>query len=167
MTDLIIEPGGQACWGESRFRAALGRGGRGLDKREGDGLTPIGRWPMRRVHFRADRIRRPQTLLPVRALEPSDGWSDDPADPSYNRLVRRPHAPSHEQLWREDGLYDVIVELGYNDCPPVSGRGSAIFLHVARPDWGPTEGCVALALDDLLHVLTTCGPESAVDVRDD
>jgi L,D-peptidoglycan transpeptidase YkuD (ErfK/YbiS/YcfS/YnhG family) len=119
---------------------------------------------MRRVHYRADRLSRPLTVLPVRSLVPEDGWSDDPADPLYNRLVRLPHRPSHERLWREDRLYDIVVELGYNDSPPLSGRGSAIFLHLARPDWGPTQGCVALALEDLLAVLAGCSSESAVDV---
>src|SRR3546814_5636749 len=91
--------------------------------------------------------------------------SDLPADPlHYNRLVRLPFAASHERMWRDDGLYDLVVEIGYNDMPPVPGLGSAIFLHLARPDWGPTDGCVALARDDLLAVLAASGPERAIDI---
>jgi L,D-peptidoglycan transpeptidase YkuD (ErfK/YbiS/YcfS/YnhG family) len=122
-------------------------------KREGDGATPIGCWRLRRVLFRPDRLAPPRTILPVQALDPTDGWCDDPADPAYNRPVTLPHPASAEALWRGAGLYDVIVVLGHNDDPPVPGAGSAIFLHVARPDRGPTLGCVGLALPDLLALL--------------
>ncbi len=164
--DLIVDGSGSARWGDRRLKRAIGMGGLRADKREGDGATPIGRWPMRRLFFRADRLARPKTILATRAIEPSDGWCDAPGDPAYNRLVRLPYGASHERMWREDGLYDLVVELGYNDSPPVRGMGSAIFLHVARADWGPTQGCVALAPDDLLEVLATCTADSAVDVRD-
>ena len=98
-------------------------------------------------------------------MSDSLGWCDDPADPiHYNRLVRLPFASSHERLWRDDRLYDLVVELGYNDAPPVAGLGSAIFLHLERPDGGPTEGCVALQRDDLLAVLVAVGPESVIDI---
>ena len=110
-------------------------------------------WPIRGVLLRPDRVARPERLaLPWRWLRPDDGWSDDPADPAYNRPVRHPHAFPAERLWRDDGLYDVIVILGHNDAPPVPGLGSAIFLHCWR-DAAPTEGCVAVARDALLAVL--------------
>jgi len=108
---------------------------------------------MRRLLYRADRLPRPQTRLVVQALAADDGWCDDPASPHYNRPTHLPSAGSVERLWRADGLYDLIVPLGYNDDPVRPGAGSAIFLHVARPDYGPTEGCVALALDDLQRIL--------------
>jgi len=139
--------------GASRFRAALGRGGIGAAKREGDGATPAGRLSLRRILYRADRVRRPRTGLPTAPLAPHDGWCDDPTHADYNRMVRLPHEGSHEELWRADGVYDVIGVLGWNDAPVERGRGSAIFLHAARPDFAPTEGCVALALPDLLSVL--------------
>jgi L,D-peptidoglycan transpeptidase YkuD (ErfK/YbiS/YcfS/YnhG family) len=122
-------------------------------KREGDGATPQGCFPLRRVLYRADRLPRPRTALETGAIAPEDAWCDDPEHADYNRAVRLPHPGRHETLWREDGLYDVVVILGYNDDPAVKGRGSAIFLHVARPGLAPTEGCVALRLDDLLEVL--------------
>jgi len=140
-------------WGAGGLRCVLGRGGVRGDKREGDGATPLGCWPLRRVLFRPDRLAAPRTILPVRALAPTDGWCDDPGDPAYNRPVALPFPASAETLWRADGLYDVIVVLGHNDDPPVPGAGSAIFLHVARPDWGPTQGCVALPRPDLLALL--------------
>lgn len=135
------------------FRAALGRRGVTEHKAEGDGATPVGLMPLRRVLYRADRLRAPDCAVPVEPIAENDGWCDDPLSADYNRLVRLPQDAHHEELWRTDGLYDVIGVLGWNDAPVVKGRGSAIFLHVARSDYAPTDGCVALALADLLHVL--------------
>ena len=163
--EIVVHPEGRLSWPGGSVRCALGRGGLRADKREGDGATPIGRYPLRRLLWRADRLARPQTALPAAPIAPDDGWCDDPADPAYNRPVKRPYPASHEALWREDGVYDVIVVMGHNDAPVVPGLGSAVFLHVARPDWAPTEGCVALALPDLLRLLRDCGPGTALDVR--
>lgn len=139
-----------------RVRCALGRGGVRVEKREGDGATPTGCFALRRVLYRPERGAAPETVLPVSAIAPDDGWCDDPADPRYNRPVTLPYPASAERLWREDRLYDLLVVLGHNDDPPEPGAGSAIFLHVARPDYGPTEGCVALAPDDLRALLKAC-----------
>jgi L,D-peptidoglycan transpeptidase YkuD (ErfK/YbiS/YcfS/YnhG family) len=144
-----------------RFRCALGQGGVSVDKREGDGATPAGSFPLRRVLYRADRLSRPPTALETRPIAPHDGWCDDPADAAhYNTHVVLPHPTRCERLWRADGVYDVLVVLGHNDAPPIPGRGSAIFLHVAKPNYAPTEGCVALALAHLLLVLTACDETS-------
>ncbi len=105
--------------------------------------------------------------LPVAEIGPEDGWCDDPTDARYNRPVRLPYPGRHERLWRDDGIYDVVVVLGHNDAPPRPGAGSAASLHVARPGYGPTEGCVALALDHLLILLREAGPESRVCVEAD
>ena len=136
-----------------------------MGKREGDGATPIGAWPMRRLLYRADRVGVPPTRLPAHPIAPEDGWCDDPADPAYNRPVRLPYAGRHERLWREDGIYDLIVVLGHNDDPVLPGAGSAIFLHLAKPDYGPTEGCVALAPEDLRRVLAEAAPGDQVVVK--
>jgi L,D-peptidoglycan transpeptidase YkuD (ErfK/YbiS/YcfS/YnhG family) len=134
------------------------------DKKEGDGASPIGTWPVRGVLLRPDRVTAPAVSLPWRWLRPDDGWSDDPADPAYNRPVRHPHGWSAERLWRDDGLYDLIVVLGHNDAPPVAGQGSAIFLHCWR-DGATTEGCVAVARDDLLHIVAELSPGSVLEIR--
>lgn len=156
---------GTLAVGERVHPCALGRGGLIDAKREGDGGTPVGRFPLRRLFYRPDRESAPATGLPVLPLAQDFGWCDDPAAAaSYNRLVRLPFAPSHERMWRNDALYDLVVEIGYNDAPAIPGLGSAIFLHLARPDWGPTEGCVALQRDDLLAVLAAAGPESAIEI---
>lgn len=156
---------GDAEVGETVFPCALGRAGLQNKKQEGDGATPIGIFPLRRVFYRPDRLSRPTTLLPVRALKPGDGWADDPTGPAYNRLIRKPYELSHEDLWREDQLYNLIIEVGYNDAPPVPGLGSAIFVHVARDGYKPTEGCVALYQSDLLNALARLGPESHLIVK--
>jgi L,D-peptidoglycan transpeptidase YkuD (ErfK/YbiS/YcfS/YnhG family) len=165
--ELVVRAGGEAYWAGRRLRCALGRGGIAADKREGDGVSPAGLWPMRAVLVRGDRLDMVLTALPSRALEPGDGWCDDPADASYNRQVLLPFRSHCEKLWRADRLYDIVVPLGYNDDPVLPGAGSAIFLHVARPDYAPTAGCVALALGDLLAVLQTATPDARVRIVPD
>jgi len=155
----------EAHWGGKVLRCAIGRGSIRREKQEGDGVTPVGRWPIRRVLYRADRLAEPATAFDCAVIAADDGWCDDPADPAYNRAVRLPYAASHERMTRDDALYDVVVVLGHNDDPVVPGAGSAIFLHVARPDYSPTEGCVALALPDLLAVLASASRGSAVVVE--
>jgi L,D-peptidoglycan transpeptidase YkuD (ErfK/YbiS/YcfS/YnhG family) len=149
-------------------RCALGKGGvkPAADKREGDGATPLGVWPIRRLLYRPDRGPPPATGLPTAPIAPEDGWCDAPLDPAYNRPVRLPYPASAERMWRDDHLYDLVGVLAHNDDPPVPGMGSAIFLHIARPDYGPTEGCVALAWDDMLKLLSLAGPGSAIEVRE-
>lgn len=162
--EILVEPSGFLTWQTYRVRCALGRGGVRIDKREGDGATPAGAFPLRRLLFRTDRLDRPVTGLPVDPIRADDGWCDDPKDPAYNRPVRLPFAASHEKLWRDDALYDLVAVVGHNDDPPVPGMGSAIFLHVAKPDWGPTEGCVALTRDDLLRLLTDCDETASIRI---
>ncbi len=149
----VVTADGRLQMAGQGLRAALGRGGVRDGKQEGDGATPVGVLPLRRVLYRADRGPRPACAVPVEPLAPDDGWCDDPAHPDYNRMVRRPHPARGEALWRDDALYDLIGVLGWNDAPVVPGSGSAIFLHVARPDFAPTEGCVALAAADLRAIL--------------
>ena len=152
----MIDPNGYLTWKHHRVRCALGKGGLSSTKVEGDGVTPIGSWPLRRVFYRADRIDMPTTGLCVRAITQNDGWCDDAVDTLYNQLVTLPYPAHHENLWRDDGVYDLVVELGYNDNPPISGKGSAIFMHIARPKFEPTEGCVAITLDHLQSLLSDC-----------
>jgi L,D-peptidoglycan transpeptidase YkuD (ErfK/YbiS/YcfS/YnhG family) len=157
---------GQLSYDDVDVRCALGRSGvkPAIDKREGDGASPIGRWPIRRVMWRADKLTAPETALPMSPIRQADGWCDAADDPRYNQPVTHPYPASAEQLWRADDVYDVIVVLGHNDCPVVAGMGSAIFMHVARPDFSPTQGCVALALPDLLAVLRVAELGDVVEI---
>ena len=164
--NFIASSSGIVQAGAFRARCALGKGGvlPAADKREGDGASPIGAWPIRRVLYRADRRSPPQTALPVSEIGPDDGWCDAPADPAYNRPVTLPYPASHERMWRDDHVYDVVVVLGHNDDPPVAPMGSCIFMHLARPDYSPTEGCVALAQEDLEALLAQAKPGDAVEI---
>lgn len=168
--DLIVNPEsghrGTLSFGDARFACALGRAGVVADKREGDGGTPAGRFPLRALRYRVDRLSTAETGLPAAPIAESDGWCDDPADPArYNRPVTLPHAGSAEKMWRDDALYDLVVVLGHNDDPPVPGAGSAIFLHCASPDLDPTEGCVALPRATLLELLPRLTPETIIEIR--
>jgi L,D-peptidoglycan transpeptidase YkuD (ErfK/YbiS/YcfS/YnhG family) len=158
---------GNGCEGRIAFggqvrRAALGRGGIRTLKREGDGGTPRGSFPVRDVLYRADRGMAPRTRLFSHAIRDGDGWCDDPADANYNRPVKLPARRSAEGLKRADPLYDVVIVVGYNDCPRVRGKGSAIFIHLARPGFTPTEGCVALSRRDLGLLLAHLRPHSRI-----
>lgn len=156
-------------WRGKIYQCAVGRNGvaKEGEKREGDGRTPSGTFPLRGLYYRPDRIARealPARLQPI-ALSPGDGWCDEPADPQYNRPVRLPYAASHEELWRrQDDLYDLILVVGYNDDPVVPGRGSAIFMHVARTGYAPTAGCVALSVKDLMEILASLEPQSRIRI---
>ncbi len=146
------------------LRCAIGRSGIRAGKREGDGASPRGIFTLRRVLYRADRVTRPVTGLPVRALREQDGWCDAAGDRNYNRTVTHPYPASAERLWREDGLYDIVVVLDHNERPRIQGRGSAIFMHVARAGCRPTEGCIALSLKDLRKVLAMARPRLRVRI---
>jgi L,D-peptidoglycan transpeptidase YkuD (ErfK/YbiS/YcfS/YnhG family) len=156
---------GRLTWPGGETRAACGRGGVRADKREGDGASPEGTFPLLHGFYRADRIGRPASGLTMTALQPDDGWVDDPADPNYNRPVKLPYPVSHEEMWLTDGVYDLVVVIGYNTAPVVPGRGSAIFLHVARPDFSPTAGCIAIDRQVLAGLLGLLGPGSRITIR--
>ena len=174
---IIVRPTGPArhdgilTWRGRGWRCTLGRSGIAAEKREGDGITPAGTFPFRRGFYRPDRVNRPEGSLEWSEINPLDGWSDDPTDPDYNRFIQHPangtRPFSAEHLWREDQIYDLILVLGHNDAPPVPGSGSAIFMHLAREDYGPTEGCIALSHDDLWELLPYIGHDTVIDIRAD
>ena len=153
--------------GGRKVRCALGRSGvkPAADKREGDGASPAGVWPIRRVLYRPDRGPPPATAFELQPISPQDGWCDAPKDPAYNQPVRLPYPASAEHMWLETGVYDIVVVLGHNDDPVVPGMGSCIFLHLSRPDYSPTEGCVAVPRADLEELLAKARPGDAVEIR--
>ncbi|MGH6767608.1 MAG: L,D-transpeptidase family protein [Xanthobacteraceae bacterium] len=131
----------------------LGRSGILANKREGDGATPRGLFRPVRLWWRADRAPPPRTTLPVQRIAADTAWCEDPTDRRYNRPFRRSANEPGDRLWRRDRLYDLIIEIDHNTQPRVAGRGSAVFLHVARPDRGPTAGCVAMGVGDLRRLI--------------
>ncbi len=144
---------------------ALGRGGIRADKREGDGGTPRGDFRLVRLWWRADRHPRPQTLLPARRITSDIAWCEDPHDRRYNQPFRRAAAATGDRLWRDDRLYDLIIEIDHNPRPRVAGRGSAVFIHVTRPGFRPTAGCVAMTLPRLRWLLGRVGPNTRVIIE--
>jgi L,D-peptidoglycan transpeptidase YkuD (ErfK/YbiS/YcfS/YnhG family) len=157
-------PRGVLTYGSLAFPCVLGRSGRLSAKREGDGATPLGAFALRQAFYRPDRLMRPQTRLPMSPIRPFDGWCDAPEDRNYNRPVQHPYPASAENMWRKDGLYDLVVVMDYNERPRISGRGSAVFMHVAGAGLKPTEGCIALARPHLLRLLQAISPHTVVDV---
>ncbi len=148
-----------------RYACRIGRAGTSAAKCEGDLKTPVGRFPLRLCYYRPDRMDAPQTGLKTIALSVDDGWCDAPSDPLYNQHIKLPFDASHEKLWREDGIYDLIIPMGYNDDPITPGKGSAIFLHLMRDDGVGTEGCLAMNRLDLLAFLPRLDAATVVVVR--
>jgi L,D-peptidoglycan transpeptidase YkuD (ErfK/YbiS/YcfS/YnhG family) len=145
---------------------ALGHSGRRARKREGDGATPIGCWEVRQILYRPDRVSRPRSRFPVLPLRPAYGWCDAVGDRNYNRRIIHPYPESAERLWREDGLYDVLAVLSFNERPRIHGLGSAIFLHCAWPGYMPTAGCIAVKRELLLRLLERLPAGAKICVRD-
>ena len=155
---------GRLSFHDRSFPCQLGRSGQTGLKREGDGATPIGNWPVLEVYYRPDRLARPKTLLPVKALRPENGWCDEPMDRNYNRPVSLPYPASTERLWREDHAYDLIVVLDYNLSKRSLNKGSAIFIHIAHDDHRPTAGCLAFSERDLRQILRMLKPGDRVQI---
>jgi L,D-peptidoglycan transpeptidase YkuD (ErfK/YbiS/YcfS/YnhG family) len=139
--------------GDRKIRCAIGANGFSSSTFEGSKTTPMGTYSLREGFYRPDVLVAPKSGIPLTALKPDDGWCDEPTHERYNMPVKLPFQASHEVLWREDKTYDIILPIGYNDDPIVKGKGSAIFFHIARPDFSPTLGCVAVSLDDMLALL--------------
>jgi L,D-peptidoglycan transpeptidase YkuD (ErfK/YbiS/YcfS/YnhG family) len=148
--------------GGQTIPVALGRGGIKANKREGDGGTPRGTFRPRQVWWRGDRHCRPRTLLPVRAIRPEDAWCEDPQSRHYNQPVRLDRDHGGDRLTRDDRLYDFIIEIDHNHSPRIAGRGSAVFLHLAREDFSPTAGCVSMTKSAMLHLLARLGPQTRI-----
>jgi len=153
--------------GQLLLPCALGRSGIATFKREGDGASPRGAYPLRRAFYRADRVRRPATRLPLTVLSFEDGWCDATFNRNYNRHVRQPYPASAERMWRYDALYDMVVVVGHNDRPRVQGAGSAIFMHVANAGpkgLMPTEGCIAMRPRDLRLLMEWIGSQTMLHI---
>jgi L,D-peptidoglycan transpeptidase YkuD (ErfK/YbiS/YcfS/YnhG family) len=151
--------------GPRAIRVALGRSSIKANKREGDGGTPAGRFHPVRLWWRADRLPRPRTMLPVRRIDSDDAWCEDPRDRRYNRAFRRSANEPGDRLRRADALYDLIIEIDHNTRPRIAGRGSAVFIHVARDGFAPTAGCVALRRSDLRALLGALSRKTIINIH--
>lgn len=163
--DIVVYSNGKLVFKGKEYQCAIGKGGVKKDKKEGDGATPAGCFSIREVLYRKDRLGELDCKIKTTPIKENDAWCDDENDERYNTLISVPKGTHPESLWREDEVYDIVAVLGYNDDPPVSGKGSAIFMHVARKNYSPTAGCIALSRKDLLAVLGETTSETKVCVR--
>ena len=156
---------GRLFWPDGNARAAVGKGGVRIEKKEGDGATPAGSFPLLSAMYRPDRVKPPVTDLPLTPLVKAHAWVDDPLDTNYNKLVELPYPAHVEKLWRADAIYDLLVVIGYNINPTVSCAGSAIFLHIARPSFLPTVGCIAIERRCLSILIGLLGQGSMITIE--
>lgn len=157
--------GGYLYWPGGEARAAVGAAGVSSTKKEGDKATPVGTFPLPFGMYRPDRIQFRKTSLPMTPVREAHAWVDDPNDPKYNQLVELPYPAHVEEIWRADGIYDLLVVIGYNMNPTLPGAGSAIFLHIARPNFTATQGCIAIERGVLLRLVPLLGPNSTITIR--
>lgn len=161
----IVESSGVFKWKAREYKCSLGRAGISEKTKEGDDTTPVGEFTLRKLLYRSDRLPNLQTNLPTQPIEPDDGWCDDPNDPQYNKYIKLPYPASAENLLRDDHVYDLVIPISFNDDPVIQGRGSAIFIHIAREGYPPTRGCVALSKQDLLEFLREADHETIIHIR--
>ena len=159
--DIFVDSSSILTWTDvsgvkHMVKCALGREGIAEKKSEGDGITPLGVFSLLSVMVRSDRIALPDMALSISHINKDDGWCTDPKSTYYNKPIKLPFNSIHEKLYRRDKLYDIIIDVDYNRTEIIAGKGSAIFIHVASPNYSPTQGCVAIALSDLLKLLKSC-----------
>jgi len=151
---IIINKSGYLKYKNLKFRCSLGKAGIGIKKKEGDNLTPKGKFKLIQVFYRADRIKRIKTNLPKKKITRNMGWCDDSRSNNYNSLIKLPFNFSYEKLYRKDNIYDLVVLISYNTRRIIKNKGSAIFIHISRKNYGPTRGCIALKKENLLQILS-------------
>jgi L,D-peptidoglycan transpeptidase YkuD (ErfK/YbiS/YcfS/YnhG family) len=170
--DIIVSPAktgghkGVLRFLTHRTRCALGAGGVTHAKKEGDKKTPLGRFALRRIWYRPDRVSIDHAALPICEIGQKSGWCDASTHPLYNQAIERPFTASHEKLWRHDRLYNVFIELGVNDAPPAPHQGSAIFLHLEKNNFQPTLGCVAVSFESMKFILTHAQADTHINIME-
>ena len=154
----VTEDGVYIQWNGVQLKASIGKNGTILadDKVEGDLKTPKGRYCVTHGFYRPDKIKCPKSVIPFTPIEPHFGWCDASSHPFYNQKILKPFDASHEDLWRDDDVYDLILVTDHNTNPIVPGKGSAVFIHIARNNFEPTAGCLALLVQDLLMIVESC-----------
>jgi len=151
---IIINKSSYLKYKNFRFRCALGKAGIGKKKKEGDNITPKGLYKIVKIYYRKDRIKRISSKFKLIKITKNIGWCDDPNSEKYNKIINLPTKYSYEKLYRKDNVYDLILVLNYNMSPVIKNKGSAIFIHIAKKKYLPTQGCVALKKDNLLKLIS-------------
>jgi L,D-peptidoglycan transpeptidase YkuD (ErfK/YbiS/YcfS/YnhG family) len=150
---IIINKYGLLKYKNLKFKCALGKAGIGEKKKEGDFITPKGKYKITKVYYRADRIKKIKTNFRLYQIKKNMGWCDDPLSKNYNKLIKLPSKFGHEKLYRKDKLYDLILVLNYNFKPIIKNKGSAIFIDIANKNYKKTMGCIGLKKKDLIFIL--------------
>ena len=146
------------------FFCIFGRDGVTKNKTEGDWCTPIGIFPVRKIYYRNDKIKKLDTQVETIPISKDDAWCDDKERNEYNTFIKLPFNGSYENLWRDDDLYNIIVVIGYNDEPIVKERGSAIFIHIANNEMQYTKGCLAIKKEDMISLLKNITLDTKIEI---
>ena len=148
-----------------QIRCAIGLNGLTRDKQEGDLSTPIGTFHFNKIYYRADKLGNKKFIINSSIINKNDGWCDDQKSDLYNQYIQFPFQESAEHLYRDDHIYDIVCVLNYNTSPIIPGRGSAIFLHIAKPGFLGTEGCIAVEREALIEITTSLNADSTIEVK--
>ena len=151
---IIVKKSGYLKYKNLKFRCALGKGGVKKKIIEGDNITPRGTFKIIKIYYRPDKIKKIKTLIKKIKIKKNMGWCDDPNSDFYNKQIKLPTKLSHEKLYRNDNLYDLIAVLNYNTNPIIKSKGSAIFIHIAKNSYKKTKGCIALKKKHLVKLIS-------------
>ena len=161
---IIINKSGFIRYKNLKFKCTLGKAGVGEKKIEGDNVTPIGIYRILNIYYRKDRLKNLNTKFKINRITKNMGWCDDPKSKKYNQLIKLPTKFGHEKFYRKDHLYDLILVLNYNMKPIIKNKGSAIFIHLARRNYYPTQGCIALSKNNLLMILNKINKNTKIKI---
>ena len=162
---IIVKKSGYLKYKNLKFRCALGKGGVKKKTMEGDNITPKGTFKIIKIYYRSDKIKKIETLIKKNKIKKNMGWCDDPNSRFYNKLINLPTKYSHEKLYRNDNLYDLIVVLSYNTNPIIKNKGSAIFLHIAKNSYRKTKGCIALKKNHLIKIISKIKKNTKIKIN--
>ena len=162
---IIVKKSGYLKYKNLKFRCALGKGGVKKKTMEGDNITPKGIFKIIKIYYRPDKIKKIKTLIKKIKIKKNMGWCDDPSSRLYNKLINLPTKYTHEKLYRNDSLYDLIVVLSYNTNPIIKNKGSAIFIHIAKNSYKKTKGCIALKKEHLIEIISKIKKNTKIKIN--
>ena len=162
---IFVNQLGEIYFKNFKAKVSLGKNGIGQKKKEGDLITPIGDYPLREVFYRTDRVKLPTLKIPSQSINIKHAWCNDSSFPEYNTLVNLPFKGTHEKMWRNDHLYNIVIVIGYNDQPVFPEKGSAIFIHLAHNNFNPTEGCIGIRESTMKKILNHIEPNSRIIIH--
>ena len=162
---IIINKSSYLKYKDHKFKCALGKSGIGYKKIEGDNITPRGSFKIIKIYYRKDRLKKLSSKFTLTKITKNMGWCDDPKSKKYNQLIKLPTKYSHENLYRIDNSYDLILVLNYNMKPIIKNKGSAIFIHVAKKNYKKTAGCIAIKRDDLIFLTKIISKSTKVQIN--